>query len=190
MSLFEKIAKIMPGKKPENETYEQNSIYGSADNANTNYSGQSVGQSPANLAKNQGKQLKAVESQAQKKAEPLKKPQNIKTPELKSEKNEKAQINKKAEENSQNNVKNENKNFIETDFDRVVSYITQHGKASFTQISKDLGLSWNRIEECSNILRNEKQIEIIYLPFGDPIATVVGYSEKIREKDLRRRKVA
>lgn len=73
-------------------------------------------------------------------------------------------------------------NSIVTDFDMVVSYISQHGRAPFTQISKDLGMPWSRIEECSNILRNERQIEIIYLPFGDPIATVLGYSEKNKEK--------
>jgi hypothetical protein len=202
MSLFEKIAKILPGKKPENEKLEQSSIYGSNDtDISTKYSSQSVGKSPVNSMKNDkmqsfqdktiNEQFKEKEIKLQKRVETLKNPQKIKMNELKTEKKE-VQI-KKEEEKTNNKTyleNNENKNFIETDFDKVVSYIAQHGKASFTQISRDLGLPWNRIEECSNILRNEKQIEIIYLPFGDPIATVVGYSEKNKETDLRRRRVA
>lgn len=68
-----------------------------------------------------------------------------------------------------------------TDFDRVLNYIREHGKASYEEISRELGIPLSRIDECCSILKDEKQAEIVYPPFGSPYAQSIEYVEKMNK---------
>ncbi|MBI4209890.1 MAG: hypothetical protein HY544_00060 [Candidatus Diapherotrites archaeon] len=70
-----------------------------------------------------------------------------------------------------------------TDFDRVLNYIRERGKAGYTEISKNLGIPIEKVDECCSILEEEKQLEIIYPPIGRPIAQIIGYSIKAAPKN-------
>ncbi|GEM_PF-4350590 len=69
-----------------------------------------------------------------------------------------------------------------TDFDRVLNYIREHGKASYEEISRDLWIPIKRIDECCSILRDERQAEIVYPPFGSPYAQSIGYAGQMRKE--------
>ncbi|MEM4390453.1 MAG: hypothetical protein QXU92_04095 [Candidatus Diapherotrites archaeon] len=62
---------------------------------------------------------------------------------------------------------------IETDFDRILKYLEQKGKVSFSMIAKDLNIEWKLVDECCNILKEEGKADIIYPPFGDPVCILV-----------------
>ncbi|VVC00498.1 Uncharacterised protein [uncultured archaeon] len=63
-----------------------------------------------------------------------------------------------------------------TDFDRLLTYIKEQGKASYLEISKELGIPLNRVDECCAILERESQIELSYPPIGPPVARAVGFT--------------
>ncbi len=69
-----------------------------------------------------------------------------------------------------------------TDFDRVLDYIGKKGRAGYGEISEELKVPLNRVDECCSILRDEGQAQIIYPPFGRPYAQALGYVPPKKEK--------
>lgn len=62
---------------------------------------------------------------------------------------------------------------IETDFDRILKYLEEKGKANFSIIAKELNIDWKIVDECCNVLKEEGKADIIYPPFGDPVCVLL-----------------
>ncbi len=72
-----------------------------------------------------------------------------------------------------------------TDFDRVLDYIREKGRAGYAEISGELGIPMNKVDECCGILRDERQIEIFYPPFGRPYAQKIGFAPEATKAQLK-----
>lgn len=66
---------------------------------------------------------------------------------------------------------------ILTDFDNVLNYMKVKKKASYTTIAKELAMPWRRVDECCSVLREQKKVEIVYPPFGDPVCNFTTNSQ-------------
>ncbi len=80
------------------------------------------------------------------------------------------------------------KHVILTDFDRVYDSVVLNKKVSSNVLAKNLNIPKARVEECGEILQDDKLIEIDYPAFGDEVLQVPGYREKeIEEKEKKKR---
>jgi len=83
---------------------------------------------------------------------------------------------------------------IVTDFDKVFNFVTKKGQVKVGEISKQIGISFQRAEECCNILQKENQIKIIYPPIGDAVIQTIDYAdnleiEKLKKKEQKRKEL-
>lgn len=61
-----------------------------------------------------------------------------------------------------------------TDFDRVLEYVRGHGKASYSELSRELGMPLSSVDECCAVLQDEGEVEVIYPPLGTPYARLLS----------------
>ncbi len=73
-----------------------------------------------------------------------------------------------------------------TDFDKVVNFIAEKGKAKISEISKETGINKKKVEECCKVLEKEKQIDLVYPAIGEPIARIKNYEAWLLNQKKRR----
>ncbi len=81
------------------------------------------------------------------------------------------------------------KNVIVTDFDRVYLLVNERGKISIGEIAQELHMPKQKVEECCFILRREKQLDVVYPPFGDGFAQVLDYQMRFEAEKLKKKKL-
>lgn len=74
---------------------------------------------------------------------------------------------------------------IETDFDRILNIVKFKGTAGLDEVAKELGMDKARVQEYSNILEENRLIELIYPPIGPMKLAYPGY---LRWKETQRKK--
>lgn len=80
------------------------------------------------------------------------------------------------------------KNVIVTDFDKVYSMVQGSGRIGVNEISRQLGIPKGKVEDCLNVLRREKQVEVIYPAFGDAVAETMDYRIRAELEKLKKKK--
>ncbi len=79
------------------------------------------------------------------------------------------------------------KHRLVTDFDKIVVFITEKGSAKFGEISKQLGIPREKVEECCKLLKDEGQIEVVYPAFGEQVAQTLDYRERMELEKLKKK---
>ena len=77
---------------------------------------------------------------------------------------------------------------IETDFDKILNYVEVAGSVKIGKIAAEIGISKKRVDECCKLLRNEKQVYIVYPTFGDPIIQTMDYKERAEMEKIKNKK--
>lgn len=77
------------------------------------------------------------------------------------------------------------KHRIVTDFDKIFSAITEKGKASIGNISKNLGIEKKRVMECAEILESNGLVTINYPAIGDANIQLKDYVQKAKTKGAK-----
>ena len=79
------------------------------------------------------------------------------------------------------------KNVIVTDFDRVYTLVMNKGRITTGDISRELGIPKAKVEECCQVLKREKQVDIAYMALGDPVIEAPDYRMRLEMERLKKK---